>query len=357
MTLNQLALEMWERLGYQGVDPSVLSRVLKGERLFTFRQLEVFCETLSLSGRVHLSLRECLYVDMCSRMGLEGVSFSGRRGHLLDSVEDNIEKIRQVRLVDSPYLAYDWATSLYEVIHDQFKLEKSRVKRDRWLELLAKLIVEKIKLNLGISYSKDLRLSVADLSDELKNIGSALSNKNIIGNAHAFKGAVNYVLGNYQKAIEDYNEALKLIESISDKQFPLRILALCFAYENDKENFSYTRNEILQNLESFPLYDQCELFEALGRGEALLGASSSSIEMLQKGWCAYQQLELAKPQYKVARKIQLTRTQIEIAALLEDKSSLRNIESIGNEAIMLSNQFGYRTYVEKISNLLHRTLN
>lgn len=34
LTLNQLALEMWERLDYQGIDVSVLSRVIGGRRFF-----------------------------------------------------------------------------------------------------------------------------------------------------------------------------------------------------------------------------------------------------------------------------------------------------------------------------------
>src|SRR3989344_866256 len=49
MTLNQLAMEMWERSGYQGVDQSALSRILNGKRLFTFHQLQVFSEILQLT--------------------------------------------------------------------------------------------------------------------------------------------------------------------------------------------------------------------------------------------------------------------------------------------------------------------
>lgn len=42
MNLNQLAMEMWEKMGYGGVDASVLSRVLKGERLFSSIQMASF---------------------------------------------------------------------------------------------------------------------------------------------------------------------------------------------------------------------------------------------------------------------------------------------------------------------------
>lgn len=36
MNLNQLAMEMWDRMGYKGVDISALSRIMRGERNFTF---------------------------------------------------------------------------------------------------------------------------------------------------------------------------------------------------------------------------------------------------------------------------------------------------------------------------------
>ena len=49
MTLNQLAITMWERLGFKEIDASVLSRVINGERLFTIKQLEVFCEIVKIN--------------------------------------------------------------------------------------------------------------------------------------------------------------------------------------------------------------------------------------------------------------------------------------------------------------------
>jgi hypothetical protein len=63
-SLNQLAFAMWEWLGCQQIDPSVLSRVLKGERLFTGSQLKAFCVLLSLSKNEEQNLFSCLHHDL-----------------------------------------------------------------------------------------------------------------------------------------------------------------------------------------------------------------------------------------------------------------------------------------------------
>ena len=66
-SLNKLAMDMWELLGCQQIDPSALSRVLKGERLFTARQLKVFCVLLGLSEDEKDYLIVCLQRDMNAR--------------------------------------------------------------------------------------------------------------------------------------------------------------------------------------------------------------------------------------------------------------------------------------------------
>lgn len=48
MSLNQLAMAMWEGLGFKSVDPSVVSRVINGKRLFTPAQLRIFCQILDI---------------------------------------------------------------------------------------------------------------------------------------------------------------------------------------------------------------------------------------------------------------------------------------------------------------------
>ena len=356
MTLNQLAWEMWERLGYREIDPSVLSRVLNGERLFTLKQLGVFCGALSLKEKDRDELQNCLATDLSRRLGVSELVLLGRKEYLLDLIEDNLEKIRKVRLGDYPFLASDWAENVYGIINDQLSKEKREIRRTKWLGLLANLLTENIKANLGLSYANELFRTVGRPVRELKEIGYKLKDNNIVGNAYSYQGAIDYVFGEYPMAITKSIKALGLIVSVPEKKFALRQLALCYAYEHKKSDYTIVRDEILSSLQSFPLHEQCELLEAIGRSDAILGDFTGSYKMLREGWDIYSRLEKSGGEYRVARKIQLIRTRIEIANSLKEKSP-SGIETIGKEAVLLSTHFGYKTYIEKINKLLDKALN
>lgn len=70
MTLNKLAMEMWEKLNESEIDSSVISRVIKGDRLFSFRQLSVFCTLLKIRQRERNTLFECLNRDILANKGV-----------------------------------------------------------------------------------------------------------------------------------------------------------------------------------------------------------------------------------------------------------------------------------------------
>jgi hypothetical protein len=89
-SLNQLAASMWETLGYREVDASVLSRVLKGERLFTLPQLEVFCALNGIPQREKEQLQACLQEDVNSRSGPGWLAISPDfAGRLTEDVAEN----------------------------------------------------------------------------------------------------------------------------------------------------------------------------------------------------------------------------------------------------------------------------
>jgi len=67
MTLSELALAMWEKLGNQEIDGSVLSRVLHGKRLFSRKQLVIFCKILALSELDSQLLKQLLTQEILTR--------------------------------------------------------------------------------------------------------------------------------------------------------------------------------------------------------------------------------------------------------------------------------------------------
>jgi len=71
MSLNALAWEMWEKLGFREIDPSVISRVLKGDRLFTPRQFTTFAQIMKLPPKREKQLRLLLLNDYLRRFGFD----------------------------------------------------------------------------------------------------------------------------------------------------------------------------------------------------------------------------------------------------------------------------------------------
>ena len=67
-SLNQMALKMWDKLHFSEIDSSVLSKVINGTRLFTFKQLKTFCDILELSKKERRSLFNALIKDKLGEM-------------------------------------------------------------------------------------------------------------------------------------------------------------------------------------------------------------------------------------------------------------------------------------------------
>lgn len=67
MTLNQLALCMWEKLGYREIDSSVLSKVINGNRHFSPKQLEVFADNLPVNLYFYFLCHEYFVFDLETR--------------------------------------------------------------------------------------------------------------------------------------------------------------------------------------------------------------------------------------------------------------------------------------------------
>lgn len=97
-TLNRLAIEMYEKLGYTQIDSSVISRVLKGERLFTPQQLETFCHILQIPEEGQINLFRALQEDHLQKKGYQ------KKGLIHFSNHDKIDVIDD--LIREAFLVY-----------------------------------------------------------------------------------------------------------------------------------------------------------------------------------------------------------------------------------------------------------
>ncbi len=75
MSLNELAWEMSAQLGFSQVDPSVLSKVINGKRLFSPEQLEIFCRVVKATAAEKKQLINALQKDLLSRQGFKNFPY------------------------------------------------------------------------------------------------------------------------------------------------------------------------------------------------------------------------------------------------------------------------------------------
>lgn len=102
-SLNQMALQMWELLDYSEIDHSVLSKVINEQRLFTFKQLSVFCKIMKLTQTQRGVLFDALIND---KMVNEGISnkndkllYIAKLNHKTNTSKTKIKK--SILLLDS----------------------------------------------------------------------------------------------------------------------------------------------------------------------------------------------------------------------------------------------------------------
>lgn len=354
ISLNQLSLEMWEKLGYKGIDASVLSRVIDGERLFTVRQVDAFCEALSLSENDRRELIEGMSVDLAERYGLTFNLHSGGSSYVGDILEENVKKIREARLSDAIVFASGWAEDLREVLREQIADEKNTTYRSRLFLLLAKLLRELGHLKLGTSLAKSLSEELGPAASELIKVGEILKDESIVGNGYSFIGTVYYVLKDYAKAVTSLEKVVAQIEDPEEKCFCIRLLALSYAYLGKKEEFLRIKKEMMFLENQLSSNERCELYEGLGRGLALIGYKKESEYFMRKSADTLRMIEKQKSSWRIARKLQLTRTQIEVGMVNGDRAMMRDAEFVGTESVRISKMFGYNSFGEKIQNLLVR---
>lgn len=100
MSLNALSLTLWQMLECSEIDPSVISRVLKGTRLFSPKQLQAFCKALSIQGVEKQDLFSRLSKDILLREGFESISMSIEHKHFVSFISRQFHTLEKIYAID-----------------------------------------------------------------------------------------------------------------------------------------------------------------------------------------------------------------------------------------------------------------
>ena len=353
-----MAWEMWERLGYREIDPSVLSRVINGERIFSQRQLDVFCEVLGLKPAKKEELTFVLSQDVLSRSGIEASDYL--------SVLDQLEYINECKkyifpLEDAgnPTLAYDLATYLSEKAAAIAQLAKKQGSRIFALNLAARLEWEKGYSQTLLLLPKTAVRLTSDYWKKVRDIAVELKDEEIFNLAIMGRGFAYSVDENYNGAIRKVNRALSFIGDAEHKMKAFKVLAVNYGYSGKKEAFKNLCETANRFMDSQEIDWSClvEVLDGMGRGGALLDnpCSEKYLEMSHK---IVENLEKSGSQL-VFRKIQLIRSELEIQTRYQKLGRNINksaIEKKGRIGIELARNLSFERHVQKINNFMHELL-
>lgn len=353
MTLNQLAWEMWERLGYQGVDPSVLSRVLKAERLFTTKQFETFCETLDLSSLEKSQLKQALYRDLSAKFGIKEGFFEEGRRYFIDLVEDNLNKIKQVREKDSLDLAAQWIGQIWE--RSIKELPKTRsFRRNKLLNLLSQILIER-KRTLFVTFKTDsLPQDFLELPVHLIHIGEEIRNNEVLGVGYAALANILVHNRKYEDSIRANKIAIDLLGDETEKAVSLSRIGIAFAKLGKEKDYLNVKRNLNKQLRLYSDDTKCYVMQAMAQAEAYLGLFSVAEKSLSSGWDIYFQ-ELAQSQsYVQTRRLQLIRSEILRLSLMSGYRQRSKMQDWVEQGVVLAQSMGLKVRheddVTKLSN-------
>jgi hypothetical protein len=244
--LNQISLSMWSKLGFCEVDAGVLSRVINGKRLFTPKQLNVFCKLIDLNKQERLKLSQALAIDILQRAGLQEdfISLSDSAKATLDFVfqqmNNLIFSVRFLRNRGLPLQAIETATFMEEIANFYMdKYPKEWAKKEiaflqlfnerarAWGEIAIPTKIEKLMLH-------DTKRALA--------IGFEKNNSNLINMGHMNIGGAYYVAKKWRESAEYLDNAFRQVDINTQIEF-LRTMILDYAYLKDRNSFKNIRKK------------------------------------------------------------------------------------------------------------------
>ena len=339
MTLNQLAWEMWERLGYREIDPSVLSRGINHERLFRSKQLKIFSDILGLDSKKTQTLKEVLCKELFDRFGFDDSFFKLKSSYFLDFAEDNLSKIREVKFRSLPKLAESWSFALLGRLEDEIDKAYSKRVRNRLLSLKGNVLNEILDVQLAAEPLETMEMAVTESTNRLEEVGEVLKNRVFLGLAAALKGnMLNITDKDNKKAAILLEDGINLGLTEWGSIAAHRALAVSYANLHRNLLFDELRKTLLGLCERYPEHSDY-ILEGIARGEAILGRIEDARKTIGRAWDAHYKNEYSSAHYEI-KEIETVRTEVEIAARSKEKRYGLPEKNV-DQAILNSRKLGY----------------
>lgn len=347
MTLNKFAMSMWEKLGYKDIDPSVISRFIKGERLLNIKQFKVFCRILNIKETDEKELVSKLNQEILSRIcNGENLEYL-KNDFFSEQIWNNIEIIRQARSYDNPNLAYKIVLVSEEQLFRHLAQKNKISFLKTHLLLLGTLLIQK-KILLLEAFQFDSVLSqLNDIIQKFIHVAKVTNEKEYFGHADALKGRIDYQNNNYRSALSYDISALGYIEDPEEKSALLGRIGIEYAILNRTKEAKNIQRRISD--ESDRLSDREDLLcinnKYNSQISTLLLQEENARKYSAQAWNIFNSKLSTTGKYRYIRNIQLDYNEYLIKSTFEGKSN-HELCSAVKKSKNISAMFGYQSYLD-----------
>lgn len=280
-TLNGLSVLMWETLEYKEIDSSVLSRVIHGQRLFTHKQIEVFCDILSLQEKEKTELRYALSQDILSRSNINMKIFGGINS-ILDLTKDNYDHVlntlRLLRKDGHPEEVIS-LSQIFEKIIDSRSYLYSQDKK-----ILGKIYNEKSRA-FGETSSPQKVLSLMNvLNKRAIELGEETKDRETLDMAYMNVGGAYYVAKRWKDSSMFLESRFKKVSTKTQLEF-VRTLLLDYAYQKDYIRFKEILGKAIKIIDKDSGNNHsvvASICEAIARSLAIFGFTREARRILEE---------------------------------------------------------------------------
>ncbi|HEX9990509.1 MAG TPA: hypothetical protein VGE45_18785 [Chloroflexia bacterium] len=308
--LSELALDMWEELGFKSFDQGTLSKVLNGKRLFTWSQFNAFCNQMGASGTERQQLRNVMAYDLYL---LEGLDFDPAADVSLNLFEQDLTEVRKQRTRGSiPFANYHAAIALQRmeeiassVVSDTLR---ASIRRIHALIGFESEIINRVRLQPGA----ELMHRGIELFDELMYLADTGVDSKLAGLANYSNADLYHVLGWFDAAISWSDLTLQTL-STDNMDLPVQLRRARLvdkAHLGDIDGVEAEKLEIAKLIDTGDLSND-QLFilhEGLTRAKLIVGDESAFLSMEE----ARSNLRAAGDEKQPIREFQRIRTELEL---------------------------------------------
>lgn len=341
---------MWERLGYAEIDPSVLSRVVSGERLFSRKQLLIFCGILNISKNNSTLLQEKLYFDLSNRIGVGVDLFESAYRHSIKYAELVLDASARLRKQSNSEMAIYLSKANIDLLNS-FNKSNPYTPKSKFLYLLAQSYLEFSRNTIVFEIYDEAKKNVFMATNILRKLSSQIKNRNLMSSSYSLESSMHYVLGDYSNAIE---KSLKSLNYISDPILeinPLRMLLISSSCLGQKNLFNFALKKLRMILNDCDVSTRLMILFSISKAHVMMSEYARAEKYLLLSWDELAIMEKEKHGLHDLRYIQIAKTQLQFTQKSKDSNLVNSCVEISDRAIDLADRLKFVRYASEIKKL------